>query len=252
MPTEHPAHSPNHPQVAGAPAISTTPTAPDRPGWPEVVLGLLAAAISVFALVFLGPIGPLELGPVTLGLVVAAWSGIGGLVGFGVAYAVRIRSLAAFSVRRTSWRWMLAGAAWGVAALLLKGALILAITTLTGFDENPQGAYYDAAGGGALALVLTFLFLAVLTPVGEEFLFRGVIANALLRYGPVIGTLGSSAVFALFHGVNIVLPAAFVVGVIAAEVMRRSGSIWPAVAVHSVNNLALPLLVLLTGATAPV
>jgi uncharacterized protein len=38
-----------------------------------------------------------------------------------------------------------------------------------------------------------------------------------------------------------------VVGIIAAEMMRRSGSIWPAVAVHAVNNLALPMLVLLTG-----
>ncbi|MFC7585063.1 CPBP family intramembrane glutamic endopeptidase [Nonomuraea antimicrobica] len=112
--------------------------------------------------------------------------------------------------------------------------------------------YYDAAGGGLLPLILTILFLAVLTPIGEEFLFRGVLTNALLRYGPLVGVLGSSAVFALFHGVNIILPAAFVVGVVAAELMRRSGSIWPAVAVHAVNNLALPLLVLFTGATGPV
>ncbi|MFE3458262.1 CPBP family intramembrane glutamic endopeptidase [Nocardiopsis aegyptia] len=112
--------------------------------------------------------------------------------------------------------------------------------------------YYDAAGGGAPALALTVLFLAVLTPIGEEFLFPGVITNALLRYGPLVGVLGGSAVSALFHGINIILAAAFVVGVIAAEVMRRSGSIWPAVAVHSVNNLALPLLVLITGTSGPV
>ncbi|MER7360640.1 hypothetical protein [Nonomuraea dietziae] len=36
-----------------------------------------------------------------------------------------------------------------------------------------------------------------------------------------------------------------------AEMMRRSGSIWPAVAVHTVNNLALPMLVLLTATTGP-
>ncbi|NYI98379.1 hypothetical protein [Streptomonospora nanhaiensis] len=40
-------------------------------------------------------------------------------------------------------------------------------------------------------------------------------------------------------------------GVIACEVMRRSGSVWPAVAVRVVNNLALPLLVLFTGFTGP-
>ncbi|WP_235854154.1 CPBP family intramembrane glutamic endopeptidase [Nonomuraea aridisoli] len=72
--------------------------------------------------------------------------------------------------------------------------------------------------------------------------------NALLRYGPVIG---GPVVFAFFHGINIVLPAALVVGVIGAEMMRRRGSIRPAVAVHAVNDLALPLLVLLTGTTGP-
>ena len=30
------------------------------------------------------------------------------------------------------------------------------------------------SGGGVLPLILTFLFLAVLTPIGEKFLFRAV------------------------------------------------------------------------------
>ncbi|MDT0330609.1 CPBP family intramembrane glutamic endopeptidase [Nocardiopsis lambiniae] len=243
MSTDHPARPQNHDAVGDA--------SPVRPGWTEIVVGLLALSITVVALVPLGPAGPLDPDPVTFGLITAAWSGIAGLVGFAAAWAVRVRSLGAFGIRRTTWRWMLIGAGWGVIALVVKGAVILAITALTGFDEDPQGMYYDAAGGGGLALVLTILFLAVLTPIGEEFLFRGVVTNALLRYGPVVGVLGGSAIFAVFHGVNIILPAAFVVGVIAAEVMRRSGSVWPAVAVHSVNNLALPLLVLFTGFTGP-
>ncbi|MFE9243014.1 CPBP family intramembrane glutamic endopeptidase [Nocardiopsis sp. NPDC006938] len=184
---------------------------PLRPGWPEVVLGLLGMAISVVVLVFLGPVG-LDPDPLVYGLIVSAWSGVGGLVGFGVAYAVRPRSLAAFGVRRTTWRWMLAGAGWGLVALLVKGLVVLGITTLTGYDSDPQGVYHETAGGGAVALALTFLFLAVLTPIGEELLFRGVVANALLRFGPWVGVLGSSAIFAVFHGVNVILPAAFVVG----------------------------------------
>jgi membrane protease YdiL (CAAX protease family) len=40
------------------------------------------------------------------------------------------------------------------------------------------------------------------------------------------------------------------VGIIAAELVRRSGSSWPAVAVHTVNNLALPIFVMITGAMA--
>ncbi|WP_371782892.1 CPBP family intramembrane glutamic endopeptidase [Streptosporangium subroseum] len=80
---------------------------------------------------------------------------------------------------------------------------------------------------------------------------RGVVTNALPRYGPVVGVLSSSVVFALFHGINIAMTTALVVGVIAAEVMRRSGSIWPAVAVHAVNNVGLPLFVPITGTAGP-
>ncbi|KIH98116.1 abortive infection protein [Streptomonospora alba] len=241
MSTARPEHSdrPHEPAAAGA-------AGPVRPGWPEVVVGLVALVAAVVVLPFFGPLG-LELDDVTYGLVVAAWSGVAGLTGFAAAALVRIRSWGAFSVRRTTWRWMGIGVFGGLVALGANAALTYGITELTGFDANPQGMYYDAAGGGVLPMVLTFSFLSLLTPLGEEFLFRGVLANALLRYGPVVGVLGSSVVFALFHGINIVLPAALAVGVVAAELMRRSGSIWPAVAVHVVNNAALPLYVLLTG-----
>ncbi|MDA2813962.1 CPBP family intramembrane metalloprotease [Nocardiopsis sp. RSe5-2] len=233
------------------PTGSAASASPLRPGWPEIAVGLLGLVVATSGLFLFGEHGPVSLDPVAFGLVVAAWSGIAGLVGFGAAYAVRRRPLAAFGVRRTTWRWMLVGVVAGVVALGAKTAVNAAIISFTDFEAtNPQGMYFDAAGGGALPLVLTFLFLAILTPIGEEFLFRGVVTNALLRYGPLVGVLGSSAVFAVFHGLNYILPSAFIVGVIAAEVMRRSGSIWPAVAVHTVNNTALPLLVLFTQGTS--
>ncbi|MGN9789382.1 lysostaphin resistance A-like protein [Nonomuraea sp. ZG12] len=242
MSTDHADHS-RQPAPAGT-------TFPARPGWPEIVVGLLAMVAAGAVVPFFGPL-ELELDAVVYGLALAAWSGIVGLVGFAAAALIRIRSWGAFSVRRTTWRWMGIGAAAGVIALVLKGVVNYAVITLTGFDANPQSPYYDAAGGGVLPLILTFAFLSVLTPIGEEFLFRGVVTNALLRYGPLIGVLSSSMIFALFHGINIVLPSALVVGIIAAESMRRSGSIWPAVAVHVVNNMALPLFVLITGNTGP-
>jgi membrane protease YdiL (CAAX protease family) len=95
--------------------------------------------------------------------------------------------------------------------------------------------------------MLTAVLLALFVPVGEELLFRGVVMRGLLRYGAVVAVLGSSVVFALFHGINMALPTALVVGIITAEAARRSGSIWPAVAVHVVNNLGLPLFVLIFG-----
>lgn len=220
-----------------------------RPGWPEIAVGTVALALAGALIPLARPLTA-GLDPVAYGLVLAAWSGVVGLVGFSAAMMLRIRSLTAFGVRRTTWRWAAIGLVAGVVAFLLKGILNIAVIAVVGSDNDPQGAYYDAAGGGVVPLVLAVAFLAVLTPVGEELFFRGVLMSALLRYGPVIGVLASSAVFAVFHGVNLALPSAFVVGIIAAEVMRRSGSIWPAVLVHAVNNLGLPLLVLIAGARA--
>lgn len=72
--------------------------------------------------------------------------------------------------------------------------------------------------------------------------------RGLLRYGAVVAVVVSSIVFALFHGVNLALPSALIVGLVAGEVARRSGSVWPAVVIHVINNLAVPAFVLLGGA----
>ncbi len=63
-----------------------------------------------------------------------------------------------------------------------------------------------------------------------------MVTTGLLRYGPVIATVGSAVISALLHGINVVLPAALVVGIITAELRRRSDSVWPGVAVHAFNN----------------
>ncbi|MBE9181619.1 CPBP family intramembrane metalloprotease [Oculatella sp. LEGE 06141] len=88
------------------------------------------------------------------------------------------------------------------------------------------------------------VFLRLITPLGEELLFRGVITTALLRHGSSFGVVSSVLIFALAHGINTVFPVALVVGLITAEVFRRRRSIWPAVIVPVVNLLPVPALVL--------
>jgi membrane protease YdiL (CAAX protease family) len=231
--------------LSSTPATPATPAPERRPGWPEIVAGLGAAALVTVALVLVAPFLPTE--PVAYGLTLAAWSVAVAFIGFGAAFAIRFRSLAVFGVRRTTWRWLLIGLGAGIVAFLLKGVVNAAIIALTGFDEDAQVPFQDAGNGGVLALIITFVCLSFLVPFGEELLFRGVVMRGLLRYGAVVAVLGSSVVFALFHGINLALPTALVVGIIAAEVARRSGSIWPAVVVHVVNNLGLPLFVLFLG-----
>ena len=237
--------SSKHPQASGtsAAASSTQPDKLSRPGWPEVIVGLVV--IAVIGLGGASQFWRLGLGSVAYGLLFALWSGVAGFAAFGAAALLRIRSWSAFGVRRVSWRWLLIGVGGGLLAFVVKTVAILAYVQLTGDSANPQTMYAEGAGGGALSLILATLFLGIVTPLGEEFLFRGVVANALLRYGPFIGVVGSALIFALFHGISIVFPAALVVGLINAELFRRSGSVWPGVVVHIVFNLpTIPVMVI--------
>jgi uncharacterized protein len=217
-----------------------------RPGWPEILAGL--ACLTVVAIG--GAIGMvrLRIDPAMLGLILAGLSGIGGMAGFFAAFSLRIRSWSAFGVRRTSWRWIAIGAALGVIAFVVKGVAILAYTHFSGDDRTPQDIYgTGASSGGLWTAVLAAFLLSVVTPIGEELLFRGVVTTALLRYGAIVGVVGGALVFAIFHGINMVFPAALVTGLFAGEVFRRSGSVWPAVAAHVVVNLPTIPVMLLAG-----
>lgn len=150
-----------------------------RPGWPEIGVGLLV-------LVFIGFVGGSQLSrlglpPVVYGLVFTALSGIAGMAGFAAAMALRIRSWDAFGFRKTTKRWLLIGVGAGVAAFAVKAVVLVALVKLTGIQTNLQDVYATGGSGGTLSLILATFFLAVITPLGEEFLFRGLVANALLR-----------------------------------------------------------------------
>lgn len=236
---------PDDPSARTAQHTALQETKPTRPGWPELLVGLLVWTIAVFVL---SPqLSLLELDPATHGLIMTALSGIVGAAAFSLAYLLRIKSGTAFGVRRTTRRWLVIGLGVGIGTLIVKSLASGAYIVITGDSSNPQATYAQGASGGVFYLVAATVFLGVITPFGEELLFRGVVANTLVKYGPFIGVGGSALIFALFHGINPVFPAALVIGLITAELFRRSGSIWPGVVVHIVCNLPAPLISVAAG-----
>lgn len=206
-----------------------------RVGWPEV--GVAVGVAVVLYAIGIAIIWAVNDGaPQVSGIVQYLVSGLAPLGGFAAAVAWRVRDLSAFGFRRVSGRWIGLSIAAGVLAIGLNIAATVVYVLVVGLPEHLQADYQAAATGGLGFFLLALLAGAVLTPLGEEVLFRGVLANALARYGPWVAVLGSSAVFALAHGINHILPVAFIVGIIAVLLFRRTGSIWPAVIVHAVNN----------------
>ena len=90
------------------------------------------------------------------------------------------------------------------------------------------------------------LFLFALTPaVCEEALFRGLILRGLLRrFPPALSILIVSLLFGLFHfSTDRLLPTA-TLGALLAVLAWRSGSLWPSMLVHVLNNGILTALAL--------
>lgn len=91
------------------------------------------------------------------------------------------------------------------------------------------------------------LDVAVVTPLEEELVFRGVVfAGLRARWGGGVAAAASALVFGLVHLPAVVLPT--VLGVVLAVLFARTGSLWPGVLVHALNNA----VALATGTPLPV
>ena len=226
---------PAPPQAAEPPGTGP----PGRPsvGWTELLVAaplyLLLSTAAGLALLLVGGLDALASAAVP----VLALTGAATLVTAFVVLALRVRWLPAIGLRRAAPRWLLIGVAAGLVTRVLAFGAGWTYQQLTGDLSNPQAFLGDAlVGDDALTLVGIMLAGALLVPFAEELLFRGIGYGALRRYGAWVAVPASAAVFAVAHGVNVVLVVAFVLGVVCALLYERSRSIWPAVVTHVVFN----------------
>lgn len=215
------------------------------PGWLELLAG---GAVYLGCLLLVYVLLPLIENDATAGIVGLVVSGVIGMIALAAAALVRSRGLSAFGIRRAKARHLVAGAGLGLAAVVLGSFASLAYQVVSGDTQNVQADYQAGAAASLLSLSFTFIAGSIITPIGEEAFFRGVVANALFNRIPAwIAVIASAAIFAVAHGINVVLPVAFVVGILTAVLFRRSGSIWPGVVLHGVNNatatIILPLII---------
>jgi hypothetical protein len=89
-----------------------------------------------------------------------------------------------------------------------------------------------------------FLKVAVMAPVVEELIFRGLILHGFRKnYNAFTAVFMSALLFSLFHLNPWQMPATFVLGLILGWIMIRTQSIILAIVGHSLNNLLVLLSV---------
>ncbi|QDT10626.1 CPBP family intramembrane glutamic endopeptidase [Planctomycetes bacterium K23_9] len=132
------------------------------------------------------------------------------------------------------WTWLAVAAAAplvGLVSSLILGQFMIESDSLKMMSD----VFRDHCDSGFLLPLA--LIIGVTPAVCEELLFRGYVQTRLIRsFNPVIGVTIASVMFAAFHMDFVhsvaVLPLGFFLGFVVA----RSGSLFPAMLAHFVNN----------------
>lgn len=185
---------------------------------------------------------------------------VAGMIVGGLVYLIAVIATYAIIVRRQRGSWREIGfRAPPLVALLLTpviffGQLILLaivnviLQSIIGTFENPQvDALTDPVGFSWLNFGLVFLVGAIIAPIVEEMLFRGLLYQWLRNHTGAVGAiLLSGAIFSVVHVYPVILLPLFVVGVVLAAVFEWTRSLWITITLHFFQNaLAISVLFLL-------
>ena len=155
----------------------------------------------------------------------------------------------ALAKTRGRWREILLGGRTGPASWLAALVLLPGVTLLVTEGSNllqlvlPVPASMERLMREVTNLsdhpVLAVLLLVVLAPVGEEFLFRGIMLRGLLeRMRPWRAVWLTTLFFAVMHLNPWQVPAAVGFGLLCGWVFLRTRSLALCVLLHSLNNTA--------------
>lgn len=163
-----------------------------------------------------------------------------------VAAALLFASFAArprawhFGLRRTALWPAVGWAALGMVSFYVFAGIYGAVV-----DPEAEQRITESLGAdqGTLGLILAGCVVMILAPLAEEFFFRGFFYRALRgRFSVIAAAVINGVVFGFVHytfeGLEalLILPPLMLLGVVFCLVYEKTGSIWPVVALHTINN----------------
>jgi membrane protease YdiL (CAAX protease family) len=150
---------------------------------------------------------------------------------FFITRGLRIRDLLALH-RPNAWPWALGLALTVVVADFF--AVYLYEWTLGPFEEGALAELWDPSRASQFAL--NFVVIAVVAPIFEEVMYRGIGYGLLEPLGPGTAIVVTGVLFGLVHGYVYVLPIYVVYGVTLGWLRARTGSIYPGMLAHGATN----------------
>ena len=174
--------------------------------------------------------------PTSMALVISTYLAMGGAALWAAGRTGDTRR-ALGVVRPRSWPRAIGLALLTVFAALIASALLEPIF----HGAEAQGVAPDNARPAGLApvagIVLAYAAVAVVGPLVEELIFRGLVtAGVRRRFGAARTAIFTAALFAVAHFIPRVMPAVFLLGLALAFVYERIGSTAPGMLVHCLYN----------------
>ena len=145
-----------------------------------------------------------------------------------------------FGLRRTRF-WPAVG--WAAPGLFSYSVLAAIYTAAVSPDVEQTVAQDLGADQGSFGLIAAGFMIVCVAPVAEEFFFRGFFYRALRsRYSVLAAAAIDGALFGIIHysgsGADglLILPPLAALGFVFCLVYERTGSLFPVIALHAINN----------------
>ena len=124
--------------------------------------------------------------------------------------------------------------------IMVLGAL--GINSISAVIQNFLGIEFTSTVGnitlkGFNEVFLGVVSVAVVPAIVEETVIRGIVMQPLRKFGDKFAIVASALLFACMHGNMVQIPYTLVGGLLLGYLAVATGSLWPSVILHFVNNL---------------
>lgn len=119
-------------------------------------------------------------------------------------------------------------------ATMLMSIVVNIVTQIAGGDIN------NALDNINILTPFNLFLLLMFNPIIEEFVFRKLVADKLLKHGELFYILASSFCFAIVHGISLGIPQVlytFILGMIWSYLYVKTGRLIIPIILHSLSNI---------------